>query len=335
MNCTILWIREKIRMPKELINLLSGHRTFIQTHNFPDADALASALGLQEFLKYYGIETTICYDGKIDKLSTKRMLKTFRIEIHSIHEILDMNEEDYIVMVDTQKYNANFTDAIGNEVACIDHHPTFIGCEYLYRDIRIVGACSSIIASYFFQENVPLNANLATALLLGIKIDTLDLTRGVTDFDIDMFAYLYKNADKEKFQTMLKKSMEFEDLQAYGAAIESIKIYNRVGFAYIPFNCPDGLVATISDFILSLNVVDIAVVYALRQDGIKFSVRSEIAKVNAGALVAKALNDIGNGGGHASMAGGFISIEKAHKFGDQIDYEIRRLFLDTLETKME
>lgn len=281
--------------PKNLVQLLSGHRTFIQTHNFPDADALASALGLQHFLKFFGIDTTICYDGKIDKLSTKRMLTNFHIKIFSIHELPDMNEEDYIVMVDSQKYNANLTDAIGMEVACIDHHPTFIGCEYSYSDIRIVGACSSIIASYFYQEEVPLSSNVATALLLGIKVDTLDLSRGVTELDIDMFAALYKQANMDKFQAMLKNNMEFEDLQAYGAAIESIKIYDRVGFAYIPFNCPDALIATISDFILSLNVVDISVVYALRHDGIKISVRSEIGKVNAGTLVAKALSGVGNG----------------------------------------
>ena len=320
--------------PKKLVSLLKGHRTFIQTHNFPDADAIASALGLQHFLKHYGIETTICYDGKIDKLSIKRMLVTFHIKIFSIHNITDMNEDDYVVMVDSQKYNSNLTDAIGREVACIDHHPTFIGFEYEYSDIRIVGACSSIIASYYYQEKVPMSKNTATALLYGIKIDTLDLSRGVTDFDIDIFACLYKQADRGKLQSMLTNNMELEDLQAYGAAIESIKIYDRVGFAYIPFNCPDALIATISDFILSLNVVDIAVVYALRKDGIKFSVRSEVAKVNAGSLVAQALINLGNGGGHASMAGGFIGKDNAKVLGPQLDYEIRKLFLDLLDKNM-
>ena len=321
--------------PKKLVNLISGHRTFIQTHNFPDPDALASALGLQNFLRYYGVETTICYDGKIDKLSTKRMLINFRIKIFSIHEITDMSEDDYIIMVDSQKYNPNLTDAIGREVACIDHHPTFIGCEYLYCDIRAAGACSSIIASYFYQENIPLNPNIAAALLFGIRMDTLDMSRGVTDLDIDMFAYLYKKADKEKYQSMFKNNMEIADLQAYGAAIKSIKIHDRVGFAYIPFNCPDALIATISDFILLLNVVDIAVVYALRQDGIKFSVRSEVEKVNAGNLVAKALAEVGNGGGHASMAGGFITKETASEFGEETSHYIQKLFMDTLYSNME
>jgi ABC-type glutathione transport system ATPase component len=50
--------------PLQLVELLRGHRTYIQTHNFPDPDAIASAFGLQHFLNYHGINADICYDGK-------------------------------------------------------------------------------------------------------------------------------------------------------------------------------------------------------------------------------------------------------------------------------
>lgn len=32
----------------DLIRLCQGHAVYIQTHNFPDPDAIASAYGLQE-----------------------------------------------------------------------------------------------------------------------------------------------------------------------------------------------------------------------------------------------------------------------------------------------
>ena len=101
--------------PLQLVELLRGHRTYIQTHNFPDPDAIASAFGLQHFLNYHGIKADICYDGKIERLSTRNIL--------SKEDLDDMKKEDYIVTVDSQKYNANLTDFIGDEVACIDHHP--------------------------------------------------------------------------------------------------------------------------------------------------------------------------------------------------------------------
>ena len=43
--------------------------------------------------------------------------------------------------------------------------------------------------------------------------------------------------------------MEMSDLKAYGAAIENISVINGIGFAYIPFDCNDGLIAMISVFI--------------------------------------------------------------------------------------
>ena len=317
--------------PEALIELLKNQTVFIQTHNFPDPDALASAFGLQKFLKYFGVESTLCYYGRIDKLSTKRMLTTFAIEIFSKDELSDMRDDDYIVNVDSQKHNANVMDFIGREVACIDHHPTFIEASYLYKDVRIVGACASLIAEYYYKYDVPIDPNTAAALCYGIKMDTADFTRGVTDLDVSMFAYLYKQADKDKFSSMFSNTMELNDLKAYGAAIESIQIFNHIGFSYIPFECPDALVAMISDFILSLNVVDVSVVYAIRDNGLKFSVRSEVKEINAGKITFEALKDIGSGGGHHEMAGGSIDMDNMHKLGQHMHSRIQQLFLDAIK----
>ena len=39
---------------KKLVTLCQGHPVYIQTHNFPDPDAIASAYGLQKLLEIYG-----------------------------------------------------------------------------------------------------------------------------------------------------------------------------------------------------------------------------------------------------------------------------------------
>jgi len=312
---------------KKLVEILKGHKVYIQTHNYPDPDAMASGLGLQVFLKQHGVESTMCYDGKIEKLSTKRMLDVFQFEIYNIEDISDMSATDYIVTVDAQKFNANITDFIGNEVACIDHHPTFIQCEYQYKDIRLVGACATLVAQYFKESGTPIDSNTATALLYGMKIDTDSWSRGVTLLDIQMFEYLFPYIDEEKMKLMNKSSMELKDLRAYGAAIQNIRLYDNIGFAEIPFNCPDALVGMVSDFILDLDVVEFAVVYAKREDGLKFSIRSELKYLNAGEITAEALNGIGTGGGHAAMAGGFVPIEMVEKFGYLYDDEIQQRFV--------
>ena len=238
-----------------------------------------------------------------------------------------MQEDDYIITVDAQKYNANLTDFIGTEVACIDHHPTVTKCEYLYKDVRKVGACASIIADYYCQTQTQMNELVATALTYAIKMDTADFIRGVSDLDIDMFSFLYKMADTAKLKSMYTDVMELSDLKAYGAAIDNIHIFGDVGFAAIPFDCPDALIAIISDFILSLDVVNVSVVYAIRLDGIKFSVRSELAAINAGAITPKALAGYGSGGGHKEMAGGFIPKENILSLTDNRNHKIEELFL--------
>ena len=315
----------------QLIELLKGHRVYLQTHNFPDPDALASAFGLQKFLKHYGIDSTICYDGKIEKVSTKRMLTAFNIEALPKDEITDMTSDDYIVTIDGQKHNANFTDLPGDEVACIDHHPTFIECEYKYSDIRITGSCSSIITEYYVDAEIPLDTNTATALLYGLKMDTASFERGVTDFDIDMFKHLHNHCDNDLLKAVHSNSMELDDLKAYGAAIENIHVYDNFGFVYIPFDCNDALIAMISDFILALDVVEVSVVYATRDGGLKFSVRSEQASIHAGKLISNALQDYGNGGGHASMSGGVIPADNMDKLGKYRDLKIQNLFLENIE----
>lgn len=320
----------------KLIDICKGHRVYIQTHNFPDPDAIASAYGLQKLLAQFQIPATICYAGKIDKLSAAKMLDTFEMELYSYDVLKDtMQETDYIICVDSQKNAGNIMDFIGNEVACIDHHPTFVQMEYLYRDVRLTGACATIVAEYFQRCGITPDSDTATALLYGLKMDTLQFSRGVTELDIAMFGYLNPLCNHEKMQRLERNNMEYTDLRAYGEAITSIEIYEKVGISYISFSCPDALIGTLSDFILDLQEVEVAIVSSVREDGIKLSVRSEDAAIHAGELIREALQGVGDGGGHAAMAGGLIPKEKTALLGAFPEGKIQELFLAALERKKQ
>ena len=109
----------------KLAALCQGKHIYIQTHNFPDPDAIASAFGLQRLLALYDVQSTLCYDGRIDKLSASKMLEAFQIQMFSYEQLRpNMAEEDYVICVDAQKHSGNITDFVGDEIACIDHHPT-------------------------------------------------------------------------------------------------------------------------------------------------------------------------------------------------------------------
>lgn len=317
---------------EKLAELCRNKTVYIQTHNFPDPDAIASAFGIQKLLQLYGIDTTLCYAGHIDKLSASKMLQMFQIEMYSYDDLQQqMQESDYIICVDSQKNAGNITDFIGREVAVIDHHPKFIKSDYLYEDIRTAGACASIVAEYFAEAGFTPDCDTATALLYGIKMDTMRFSRGITPLDISMFAFLHSHIDHTKMKNIESNHMQFNDLRAYGAAIEHIKVYGTVGFSYIPFPCQDALIAAISDFILALEEVQVSIIFSRRLDGIKFSVRSEISGVHAGELVHKTLKNIGSGGGHAGMAGGLIPESNVATLGEHPENRIMQMFLDELE----
>lgn len=316
----------------ELIDLLKGHRVYIQTHNFPDPDAIASAYGLQVLLGKFNVKTIICHHGNVERVMTANMVSEFGIDMTADSELKYMTAEDYIITVDSQKGNANILDLIGDEVAVIDHHPVF--CEvddYKYRDIRMVGSCSTIIADYYRQYHIEMPRSVATALLYGLKCDTRDFTRGVTQLDVDIFSYLFPKADGQLIRHFQSGEIEFNELNAFADSMRNIEIYDGVAFAFLDFTCTDAFIASISDFILNVDTVNFSVVYTRRSDGFKFSVRSEIDELNAGTIISQALKDVGSGGGHKSMAGGYAS--ESNVLDISIDYNkvIQNLFLDIIK----
>ena len=91
----------------ELVTQINREHVYIQTHNFPDPDAIASAFGLQELLKLRGIHATICYKGKIDRYSTDKLREILDIRLVNIENIdSELTEDDEVILVDAQKGNS-------------------------------------------------------------------------------------------------------------------------------------------------------------------------------------------------------------------------------------
>lgn len=317
----------------ELISKISREHVYIQMHNFPDPDAIASAFGLQELLKYRGIPATICYKGKIERYSTEKMCQLLAIEIENIEEIADkLTDKDEVILVDAQKGNSNIINIMGNEIICIDHHPTFEKQEYRYADIRPeVGACASIIAQYFVENAIPMDMRVATALSFGIRMDTKNLSRGVSKLDMEMLYQMFDRCDQNVIHNLENSNLYFEDLLAYSKAIYSIQVYDNISFADTGRDCPEGLIASVSDFMLALVEVTFSIVYSRKNDGIKLSVRSEGSKLDAGKVIREALEGIGNGGGHAEMAGGFVPFQGTDDEADLLIKEIQARFLHVIK----
>lgn len=322
---------------KELISNITSSRVYIQTHNFPDPDAIASAYGLKELLKTYDIEAIICYKGQIDRHNTRKMMELFDIKAINIDRIIDLPKDAQIILIDAQKYSGNIYDMPCENVFSIDHHPVTQSYAYTYSDIRpYAGACASIVASYYFENNIPMTVEVATALLYGIRIDTAQLTRGVSLLDLDMFNKMFFMIDEKYMNALESSTLELEDLQAYGSAISSITVEDYVSFANTGKDCPEALIAEIADFMVAVKDVYLAVVYSVRTEGIKISVRSDKQSgCHAGQIVVEALEGIGTGGGHERMAGGYISLRNRIESIDTLLEIVRENFKRVVSEHLE
>jgi nanoRNase/pAp phosphatase (c-di-AMP/oligoRNAs hydrolase) len=297
----------------KLVNILKDapDEIFIQPHNVPDPDAISSSLALYYLLTLRGLQKVrIVYDMEIEKANSLKMLELFKVPMIRAADAHTLGTEDWAVLVDAQKGNANITDLPTEEVAVIDHHEYLGGDEeYRFEDVRPdVGSCSAIMAEYFFENNITPPREIATALLYGIFVDTDNLTRGTNSLDIDMFYKLYGLSNISDIVELRGNEISVNDLSLYAEAFRTVEIYDELGFLRLT-SANDSLLGAAGDIVVSVSRVNIVVAYASRETGIKLSIRSTTPRIKANDLVRCLVEGIGVGGGHDHMAGGFIPRE--------------------------
>ena len=283
---------------------------FIQPHNVPDPDAIAASLGMYYLLSQRGIQKlAIVYDQEIEKANSLKMLDLFKVPVIRAADASTLGSEDWAVLIDAQKGNANVTNLPTYEVAVIDHHEYMGNMGYRFEDIRPeVGSCSTIVAEWFFENNIEPPRLVATALLYGIFMDTDNLTRGTSSFDIDMFYKLYSLSDIELIVELKGNEISVRDLDLYAEAFKTVEIYDELAFLRLK-NVNDSLLGAAGDIVVSVAGVNIVIAYAIRENGVKLSVRSTCDSIKANDLIRFLVEGYGVGGGHDNMAGGFIPAE--------------------------
>jgi nanoRNase/pAp phosphatase (c-di-AMP/oligoRNAs hydrolase) len=312
----------------ELIGFLKNESAiYIQPHNYPDHDAIASAFGLQSFLMHFGIHPKIVYDTVIQRDSVIRLMEELNIQAFHISDV-SMRSQDKIILVDGCKGNTNVTDLTGDEVGVIDHHLVAEPDDVEFSDIRMeYGACASIIASYYMNHQVEMPQDVASALLIGINMDTALLTRNVSEFDIRAYLHCYRIANVSYVNNVIRNYIRLDDLVYYQHLITHKKIHNRMLFCYFPQGCSQNLLGILSDFALALDEIDLVVLCAKDQK-IHFSLRSEVLQWDVSLLIRQLLDGKGFGGGHADMAGGIIPDVNQFDPDDIFNHTINLLYGD-------
>ena len=300
-----------MRFKKLLDAIDKDRRLYIQMHRPPDPDCLASASVLSDMLSSEGLSPAIIYSGAIGKAETLELIDVIGIDLVRLDTEKNrdlIKPEDQIIVVDCQKENSNTNHLAGDYIACIDHHPELVKKSYLYSDIRPeYGACSSLIYEYAVEYGYEISPSQAALLIYGIRIDTDDLNRKKYMIDIDCFCALYKIANLEILTNINKNSIRPEDISTTITAYEYLTIKNMIAYSYAGNDKAKESLAELADKLISLEDVNFVVVYSNCFNGYMFSIRSQVASMDAGKITRHAFGGAGgDGGGHAAMAGGVI-----------------------------
>jgi len=294
-------------------------RVFIQTHNFPDHDAIATAYCLQQFLTHFKITSHIIYDGSIERDSLTNMVNIFNIEIKHVNNY-DISLEDKIIIVDGCKGNKNITETRGIIAGIIDHHNSNAQDDVEFNDIRReYGACATIIYSYFKGFKINITPEIATILTIALCIDTSSLTRKVSEADLAAYSELCHIADMQLVNVIRRNNIQIKDMDYFKYGIQNLKINGELAFCYFPEGCNTNLLGIMGDFFLSISEVTFVALCAKNDEKIYFSLRNENKNWNAANVIHEILNGIGFGGGHNEMAGGIINNVK--NFDQEVIYQ--------------
>ena len=296
------------KKPERLLSLLSSENfVYIQTHDFPDPDAIAAAFCLHYFLEANGIDSRIIYEGELQTNPVESMIKELGIPMNRA-EKATIGPKDQIIIIDGCPGNKNVTVEKGIVVAVIDHHQGGEPEDIPFFDIRTdYGSCSTILCSYLRESGIVPSREVATALAIGIHVDTNSFRRRSNHVDVEAFAFLHSEIDQDLFASILRNNINLKEFLTYEKTFNNIRIDEKFAFYYYPDSCTRNLLGMLSDFFLSIEEVEFVVLCARSDNKIVFSVRSKNPAWNAGLIIRKALAGIGAGGGHKDMAGGVLN----------------------------
>jgi nanoRNase/pAp phosphatase (c-di-AMP/oligoRNAs hydrolase) len=287
----------------------AGSRIVIQTHDYPDHDAVAAAFALSELLKTRGLDAPVFYRGSINSHSLKTMIAELGI---SLTRVDAMVPEEYrplpCVIIDGNPVNTNARPVTDNLFGVVDHHANAGAPRCPFIDIRTgIGSCASIAAGYWEEAGLLPGRNVATALLMGIEMDTDFITRRVSESDINAFHRLFFAGDWEFSVRVLKASLSTKDLPAFHRAVVNSRIRGSLLFTLITVDTTQEVISILADFFLRFREVMVTALVENQGDSHHVSVRSRDPAVSAAEIIKEALKGIGEGGGHDYMAGGLIT----------------------------
>ena len=301
----------------------------------PDPDAIASSCALHELVQGYARESVIAYMGEFTRPENAAMVNMLKISMRKFTRDL-LTSESIVAAVDAQPSFFRADDRLRFDIV-VDHHPLSGLGGSRFADVRpTYGSTSTIFAEYYQAAGLRLSKKAATALFYGLKVDTGNLTRNVSDADVDAFRYLRTRTDENMVRTIELSQLPVETLDYFAIAIAKKKIARNVAFAYLgTIPNPDTCVH-VADFFIKLSGISWAVVACRSKERVIVVFRSDGFRAHAGNLAEALFTGYGSAGGHRTMARAELDISLLQaELREPSDSAIENWLLKRLGTKLK
>lgn len=316
----------------KLSELNQYEKITIQTHNDPDADAIASGYGLYCYFKAQGKEVDLVYGGynEIKKANLVLMVSELEIPLRYIGANPEPVKEGLLITVDCQYGEGNVAKLEAPHIAIIDHHQQNKEKQVDYCMIcSYLGGCATLVWDLLRQEGFSMDVSLQTALYYGLYMDTAQLTEISHPLDKDMRDSLHYN--RMLVKKLQNSNLNMKELEIAGVALIRC-IYNaEYEYALVAAEpCDPNILGLISDLVLQVSEVKTCLVFnVIKDELIKLSVRSCDKEIQADHLARFLVREVnGFGGGHLDKAGGAIPKERyneKYRGTDYVDYFNKRM----------
>jgi nanoRNase/pAp phosphatase (c-di-AMP/oligoRNAs hydrolase) len=293
---------------RQLSDVIQGteQRLAIVTHDNPDPDSIAAAAALQAISRHLGVEADILYFGDIGHQENRAFVNLLDIELTHYDDV-DIEDYDTTALIDPAK--AGEVSLEHEADIFIDHYEVEDEFDAEFADVRPnVSATSTILTKYIQEFDLSVSQEVATALLYGIRAETLDFRRDTTPADLTAAAYLYPFADHDTLEQVESPNMSPETLDVLAEAITNREVEGSHLVSNAGFISDRDALSQAASQLLNLEGITTTAVFGIVDDTIYLAARSKDIRLNIGRVLAEAFEEIGEAAGHSTQASAEIPL---------------------------
>jgi nanoRNase/pAp phosphatase (c-di-AMP/oligoRNAs hydrolase) len=269
-----------------------GKHLLIALRGHPDPDGIASALAQAHIARRFGVETTIAYTQELSHRENRALVKLLNIEMRKIKSLREVENVDFLALVDSHDLDPDLHDTEGVEILTIvDHHRATVLPKARLIDLRTeVGATATIFVEYL-AELAPLDPDseedrrVATALMHGLTTDTDDFLLARPG-DFKAAAQIAEVVDRDLLADLSRRAIAPSAMDVIARSLSSLVVRRNFALSGVGF-VPDGdrdTIAQASDFLVRREDIDTVIVYGIVGERfIEGSLRTHSASVDPGA----------------------------------------------------